>query len=139
MCQSDVLVEKHVTMHQQLIKTLEVDVSRRRMVQHMSPSYPRNSRDENLLEIMVPSAEQLQLVQYQLNYQFRDISRLVPCFKAAHRSDLDGIAEDGNRSLARIGVKIIDLVEKRYSPVVGMESRGKTKEHMLKTDRADNL
>lgn len=88
---------------------------------------------------MLSSAEQLRFVQYQLNYEFRDISRLVPCFKAAHRSDLDGIAEDGNRGLARVGVKIIDLVEKRHFPEVGEESRGRTKEHMLKTDRADNL
>lgn len=74
---------------------------------------------------MALAAEQIQFVQRQLNYRFRDTSRLFICFKAAHRSDIDGIADDGNRTLAKAGVAIIDFVEKRCLPVVGTESRGR--------------
>lgn len=51
---------------------------------------------------MALAYEQLQFVQHQLDYHFSDISRLLPCFKAAHRSDVDNIAEDGNRRLASL-------------------------------------
>lgn len=76
-------------------------------------------------------------MQQQLNYQFRDTSRLLLCFKAAHRSDRDGVADDGNRGLARTGVKVIDLVDKRCLPVVATESRGRMERYMLKIDKAD--
>jgi hypothetical protein len=57
-------------------------------------------------------------VQHQLNCHSRDPSRLVPCFKAAHRSDIDSTAEDGNCTLAKFGVKIMEMVEKHCSSVL---------------------
>jgi hypothetical protein len=55
---------------------------------------------------MTLASEQLQFVQHQLNYHFRDIGRLVLCFRAAHWSDFDGVADDGNRKFAKTGVTI---------------------------------
>lgn len=72
---------------------------------------------------MVLQIEQLHFVQQQLGYHFRDVSRLDLCFKAAHRSPYDEVAEDGNRALAQFGVTVMEMVEKRYSSVVGTEPR----------------
>ncbi|KAM0714494.1 hypothetical protein Q7P37_003022 [Cladosporium fusiforme] len=66
-----------------------------------------------LLDIMALADDQVHFVQRQLHYHFRDISHLVLCFKAAHRSDFDDIADDGNRTLAKTGATIMELVEKR--------------------------
>lgn len=107
------------------------------MITRISLSFTRNIEDNHLLIIMALSDEQLQFVQQQLKYQFRDTSRLLLCFKAAHRSDRDGVADDGNRALARTGVKIMDLVDKRCLPVLATESRGRMEKYMLKIDRAD--
>lgn len=74
---------------------------------------------------MVLETQQLQFVQRQLDYHFEDVSRLIPCFKAAHRDDFDGVAEDGNRGLAQLGVTIIEMIEKRYSSMVRTEPRCK--------------
>lgn len=73
---------------------------------------------------MALASEQLQFVQHQLNYHFKNISRLVPCFKAAHRSDIDNTADDGNRGLAKTGVRLMGLVEKDCFPM-RTEVRGK--------------
>ena len=74
---------------------------------------------------MVLETLQLQFVQRQLGYQFEDASRLVPCFRAAHRDACNGLADDGNRSLAQLGVTIMDMIEKRSSSMVRTESRCK--------------
>jgi len=74
---------------------------------------------------MVLEAQQLQFVQRQLDYHFRDIGRLVPCFKAAHRDAYNGVVEDGNRALAQLGVTIMEMIEKRYSSMVRTEPRCK--------------
>ena len=73
---------------------------------------------------MALAPEQLQFVPRQLNYHFRDISHLILCFKAAHRSDIDNVADDGNRGLAKTGVKLMGLVEKDCFPM-GTKVRGK--------------
>jgi hypothetical protein len=112
---------------------------------HSSVSYTRtlscnnknNNNNDNQLDVMTLAAEQLQFVQHQLNYHFRDISRLVLCFRAAHRSDFDGVADDGNRKFAKTGVTIMDLVEKRCFSMVGTESRGRVEGSVQKTARAD--
>lgn len=104
-----------------------------------SPSFIRNTQYSHLLPIMALSNEQVQCVQQQLNYQFRDTSRLSLCFKAAHRSDRDGVAGDENRALATTGVKIMDLVNKPCLPVATTESRDRIGRYRLKTDRADEL
>lgn len=74
---------------------------------------------------MALADEQVQFVQRQLHYHFRDVSHLELCFKAAHRSDFDDIAEDGNRTLAKTGATIMDLVEKRCFSLGGTKSRGR--------------
>jgi hypothetical protein len=74
---------------------------------------------------MVLEAQQLQFVQRQLDYHFSDVSRLVPCFKAAHRDAFDEVAEDGNRALAQLGVTIMEMIEKRCSSIVRTEPRCK--------------
>lgn len=81
--------------------------------------------NDNLLDVMTLAFEQLQFVQHQLNYHFSDVSRLVTCFRAAHRSDFEDVADDGNRTLARTGVTIMDLVEKRRLSAVGTEPHGR--------------
>jgi hypothetical protein len=78
-----------------------------------------------MLHIMVLEAEQLQFVQRQLGYYFRDVSRLAPCFKAAHRDAYVEVAEDGNRALAQLGVTIMEMIEKRCSSIVRTEPRCK--------------
>ena len=80
---------------------------------------------------MVLQTEQLHFVQHQLGYHFRDVSRLVFCFKAAHRSAYDEVAEDGNRALAQFGVTIMEMVEKRYSSVVGTEPRCMIRQELI--------
>jgi hypothetical protein len=84
-----------------------------------------------MLYTMVSQTEQLQFVQHQLGYHFRDVSRLVLCFKAAHRSAYDEVAEDGNRALAQFGVTIMEMVEKRYSSVVGTEPRCMIRQELM--------
>ena len=86
---------------------------------------------------MALAPEQLQFVQRQLNYHFGDISHLVPCFKAAHRSEIDNVADDGNRSLARTGVRLMSLVEERCFPVLGTQPRGKMEGWVQEIDRAN--
>ncbi|KAM0724057.1 hypothetical protein Q7P37_000237 [Cladosporium fusiforme] len=95
---------------------------------------------------MALADEQVQFVQRQLHYHFRDVSHLVLCFKAAHRSDFDDIAEDGNRTLAKTGVTIMDLVEKRCFSAGGAEPRdiankrsNWTKSKDLRAAACDNL
>lgn len=75
---------------------------------------------------MALAAEQLQFVQRQLDYDFSNIERLMICFKAAHRSDHDGIADDGNRIFAQLGVTIMEMVEKRSSSILALEPRRRT-------------
>jgi hypothetical protein len=74
---------------------------------------------------MVLETQQLQFVQRQLDYHFEDVSRLVPCFKAAHRDAYNGVVEDGNRALAQLGVTIMEMIEKRSSSMVRTEPRCK--------------
>ena len=78
-----------------------------------------------LLHIMVLEARQLQFVQHQLRYHFKDVNRLVPCFKAAHRDAHDEGSDDGNRALAQLGVTIMEMIEKRCSSIVRTEPRCK--------------
>lgn len=62
---------------------------------------------------MVLTTEQLQFVQDQLGHRFSCTENLHSCFRAAHRSDLDGVQDDGNRALAQHGIKVMDMVETR--------------------------
>ena len=74
---------------------------------------------------MILAPEQLRFVQRQLDYNFDDINRLPLCFKAAHRSDRDGIQDDGHRAFAQFGVTVMEMVETRCSSIVAMEPRCK--------------
>ena len=86
---------------------------------------------------MALAPEQLQFVQRQLNYHFGDISHLILCFKAAHRSDIDNVADDGNRGLAKTGVKLMGLVEKRCSSELGTQPYGKMEGCVQEIDKAN--
>lgn len=77
---------------------------------------------------MILAAEQLQFGQHQLNYHLRNISHLVSCFKGAHRSDVDNIADDRNRDLAKTGVWLVGLIENRCLSVSGTQPRGEMKD-----------
>jgi hypothetical protein len=115
-----VLEQKHVTIQQRLVEVPEVVIYRRRIL-HSLVSYTRklscnnknnNNNNDNQLDVMTLASEQLQFVQHQLNYHFRDISRLVLCFRAAHRSDLDGTADDGNRKFAKTRGRVEGSIQK---------------------------
>lgn len=53
----------------------------------------------------------LEDVQEKIDYTFRDIRLLSSALKAAHRSDRDGIFDDGNRGLAKLGLDTMNMIE----------------------------
>ena len=57
-------------------------------------------------------------IQSKLGYNFTYHEHLKSAFVAAHRSERDGIANDGNRGMARIGQIAIDITETSYAVVV---------------------
>ena len=57
-------------------------------------------------------------IQSKLGYNFTHHEHLDSAFVAAHRSEKDGIASDGNRGMARIGQIAIDMAETSYAVVV---------------------
>ncbi|KAJ5042667.1 hypothetical protein J3E74DRAFT_479217, partial [Bipolaris maydis] len=57
-------------------------------------------------------------IQSKLGYNFAHHEHLESAFVAAHRSEKDGIASDGNRGMARIGQIAIDMAETSYAVVV---------------------
>jgi hypothetical protein len=71
------------------------------------------------------ATDKMRFVQNQLGYDFDNIDRLHLCFRAAHRSDLDGIYDDGNRAFAQFGVTVMEMVEKRCSSIIRLEPRRK--------------
>ncbi|KAL5375445.1 hypothetical protein PMIN06_012247 [Paraphaeosphaeria minitans] len=60
-------------------------------------------------------------VQAQIGYQFALPDRLRVALTAAHRSDIDGTSDDGNRGLAKLGMCAVDMIE-TYRTIV-MENR----------------
>ena len=57
-------------------------------------------------------------IQSKLGYNFAYHEYLESAFVAAHRSEKDGIASDGNRGMARIGQIAIDMAETSYAVMV---------------------
>lgn len=57
-------------------------------------------------------------IQSKLGYNFTYHEHLKSAFVAAHRSERDGVAYDGNRGMARIGQIAIDITETSYAVVV---------------------
>lgn len=61
---------------------------------------------------------EFETVQAKIGYQFSLPDRLRLALTAAHRSDIDGIADDGNRGLAKIGMCAAEMVETYRTIVV---------------------
>lgn len=59
-----------------------------------------------------------EFVQATIKYWFTNDQLLEFALKAAHRNKEDGVSDDGNRGLARIGVCAIDMVETHNAIVV---------------------
>ena len=57
-------------------------------------------------------------IQTKLGYNFTHHEHLNNAFVAAHRSEKDGVASDGNRGMARIGQIAIDMAEISYAVIV---------------------
>jgi hypothetical protein len=57
-------------------------------------------------------------VQRKIGYDFTYDEYLINAFVAAHRSDEDGVASDGNRGMARIGQIAVEMAETCYAVVV---------------------
>ncbi|KAH8728855.1 hypothetical protein GQ44DRAFT_768734 [Phaeosphaeriaceae sp. PMI808] len=57
-------------------------------------------------------------VQKKIKYKFANPEHLNLALKAAHRSDLDGIADDGNRGLSQMGLSVLEMVETYHTVFV---------------------
>ncbi|KAH7371749.1 hypothetical protein BKA66DRAFT_611279 [Pyrenochaeta sp. MPI-SDFR-AT-0127] len=57
-------------------------------------------------------------VQKEFKYKFANPEYLNLALKAAHRSDLDGIADDGNRGLSQMGLSVLEMVETYHTVFV---------------------
>lgn len=70
----------------------------------------------------------LEYAQEKINYYFFDVQLLHSALKAAHRSELEDIFDDGNRGLSKLGVCAVDIVETHNTVVVeqGTKSRSFT-------------
>ncbi|KAL5400685.1 hypothetical protein PMIN03_012167, partial [Paraphaeosphaeria minitans] len=64
---------------------------------------------------------EVETVQAQIGYQFALPDRLRVALTAAHRSDIEGTSDDGNRGLAKLGMCAVDMVE-TYRTII-MENR----------------
>lgn len=56
-------------------------------------------------------AMSFEYVQENLKYKFANAAHLDLALKAAHKSDLDGTADDGNRGLSQMGLSVMEMVE----------------------------
>ena len=57
-------------------------------------------------------------IQGKIGYDFTHDEYLNSAFVAAHRSEEDGVASDGNRGMARIGQIAVEMAETSYAVVV---------------------
>jgi len=67
----------------------------------------------------------LESAQKKINYTFANVEHLNLALTAAHRSDLDGIANDGNRGLSQMGLSVLDLIETHNTVFVEKGTRSK--------------
>ena len=51
-----------------------------------------------------------EFVETKLNYRFKSPDLLDMALKAPHSSERDGVSEDGNRRLVKIGLHAVDVV-----------------------------
>lgn len=61
---------------------------------------------------------EIELVQAQIGYQFSRPDRLRLALRAAHRSDIDGTSDDGNRGLAKLGMCAVEMTETYRSIII---------------------
>lgn len=64
-------------------------------------------------------------VQKKIKYKFANPEHLNLALKAAHRSDLDGIADDGNRGLSQMGLSVLEMVETYHTVFVEKGTQSK--------------
>jgi hypothetical protein len=64
-------------------------------------------------------------IQAMINYEFANIDLLRLALRAAHRSDEEGISDDGNRLLAKVGLHAIEMVETHSAIVEGNGTRSR--------------
>ena len=60
----------------------------------------------------------VEYIQKRIGYQFANTDSLCLALKAAHRSDLDGKSDDGNRGLSLIGTCAAELTEAYHTIIV---------------------
>ncbi len=53
----------------------------------------------------------LDYIQDKFNYKFANTKHLDLALRAAHRSELDGTTDDGNRGLSQMGSSVMEMVE----------------------------
>jgi hypothetical protein len=75
-------------------------------------------------------------VQRKIGYEFTYDEHLTSAFVAAHRSEEDGVANDGNRGMARIGQIAVEMAETCYAVMVekarlSKHSSERTTEHII--------
>ncbi|KAF5844300.1 hypothetical protein GGP41_004507 [Bipolaris sorokiniana] len=70
----------------------------------------------------------MESVQVKIGYGFIHEKYLIDAFFAAHRSEKDGFASDGNRGMARIGQIAVEMAETSYAVLV-------EKAHLTDTNR----
>lgn len=74
----------------------------------------------------------MESVQRKIGYDFIHDDYLVNAFIAAHRSEDDSIAHDGNRGMARIGQIAVEMAETCYAVVV---EKARLSKHSPKVDK----
>jgi dsRNA-specific ribonuclease len=67
----------------------------------------------------------LESVQKKIKYEFANPEHLNLALTAAHRSDLDGIANDGNRGLSQMGLSVLGMVETYHTVFVEKGTQSK--------------
>ncbi|OAF98582.1 uncharacterized protein CC84DRAFT_1106065 [Paraphaeosphaeria sporulosa] len=80
---------------------------------------------------------EIKTVQAQIGYQFALPDRLRVALTAAHRSDIDGTSDDGNRGLAKLGMCAVDMIE-TYRTIVmknGTSKDANIQNHWFKNKR----
>jgi hypothetical protein len=64
-------------------------------------------------------------IQETIGYKFVKIELLHLALKSAHKSEEDGTADDGNRGLAELGLRTVDMVEIHHAIVAENGTKGK--------------
>jgi hypothetical protein len=67
----------------------------------------------------------LESVQNKIKYKFANPEHPNLALAAAHRSNLDGIADDGNRGISQMGLSVLEMVETYHTVFVEKGTQSK--------------